>query len=270
MVLSMERWIGKVAVVTGASSGIGAAIAKRLVEEGLIVVGLARRSEIIEEHAKKLSDKKGKLYAVKTDMAKEEDILNAFKWITTNLGPIHILVNNAAIHMREELWNGNTETWRKTVDVNVIGLCIATREAIKIMKENNIDGHIIHINSIVGHKVLTLKYLDIYCATKFAVTALAETLRLELNSLKSKIKITRTQKSHSSSKKNNMHCRALAQVLLIPKSSLRNTERMREFKKLLEGALKPEDIADGAVYVLSTPPHVQIQELTIKPVGESL
>ncbi|KAJ8916022.1 hypothetical protein NQ315_010890, partial [Exocentrus adspersus] len=80
MVLSMDRWVGKVAIVTGASSGFGASIAEGLVRQGLKVVGLARRKDKLEGLAQKLSNKKGKLYPVQADITKEEDILNAFKW----------------------------------------------------------------------------------------------------------------------------------------------------------------------------------------------
>ncbi|CAH1119602.1 unnamed protein product [Phaedon cochleariae] len=252
MVLSMERWVGKVAVVTGASVGIGAAIARMLVENGVIVVGLARRSEEIEKLAKTLSGKKGKLYAVKTDLSKEEDIKNAFKWASENVGPVHILINNAGIHERTSLIDGDTEKWRKTLNINVVALCIATREAIKIMRENNIDGHIIHINSVVGHKVPDLPNLDVYPGTKYAVTSLTETLRLEINSLKLKIKIT-----------------SISPGAVNTPFFDEETRKIEIFEDLLANrSLNPEDIADGAQYVLSTPPGVQVHELTIKPLHE--
>ncbi|KAJ8964928.1 hypothetical protein NQ317_015394 [Molorchus minor] len=242
MVLSMDRWVGKVAVVTGASSGIGAAIAEQLVEEGLEVVALARRKERLDQLAKKLEGKKGKLYPIKTDVSKEEDILNAFKWIKENLGPVHVLVNNAGIVGNTNLSDGDSNVWRNIINVNVLGLSIATREAVRDMKANNVDGHIIHINSVVGHQLINAPNLNVYPATKYAVTALAETLRLELNSTKSKIKITSLSPG-------------LVDTELIPD----DYKQLDIFQKAFndKAVLDPQDIADGVVYALSTPPHVQ-------------
>lgn len=92
-----------------------------------------------------------KLYAIKVDITKEEEILDGFQWIKENLGPVSILVNNAGIIPNSDLSDGSTESWKRTIDINVLGLCIATREVLKQMKENGITGHIIHINSIAGH-----------------------------------------------------------------------------------------------------------------------
>lgn len=130
------------------------------------------------------------MYSIKADITKESDLLEAFDWIKTNLGPIHILINNAGILKASTLLEGNTETWKATFDTNVLSLCIATREAIKSMKENDIDGHIVHINSVSGHYVPRIKRINVYPASKHAVTALTETLRQELNLINSKIKIT--------------------------------------------------------------------------------
>ncbi|XP_018565965.1 farnesol dehydrogenase-like [Anoplophora glabripennis] len=253
MVLSMDRWVGKVAIVTGASAGIGAAICEKLVENGLQVVGVARRKEKIEELSQKLIGKSGKLHAVKADLTKEEDILGAFEWVKDNLGPVHILVNNAGIVQFGNLTEGDTESWRQVLDLNVLGLCIATREAIKNMKENNVDGHIIHINSIAGHKVPNITSFSIYPASKFAVTALTESLRLELNSLESKIRITSISPGATET-----------EFLETSNVDPNDAQLAKAFKTVL----RTEDIADAVVYVLSTPPHVQIHELTIKPVNE--
>ncbi|KAG5895115.1 hypothetical protein JTB14_008552 [Gonioctena quinquepunctata] len=254
MVVSMERWRGKVAVVTGASSGIGAEIAKKLVEEGLIVVGVARRTELMEKLASELSGDIGKLFSFKADLSKAEDITEAFKWTKENVGTVHILINCAGIHYRENLLEGDPENWKKTFDVNVMALCIATKEATTVMRRENIAGHIIHINSISGHKVPSLPNMNVYSGTKFAVTALTETLRQELMGIKSKIRVTSISPG----------------VVDTPIFD----EKMREsqgFKNLIGNSmLKSEDIADAIIYVLSTPPHVQIHELTIKPLNELL
>lgn len=94
----MERWIGRVAVVTGASSGIGAEIARQLAIKGLHVVGLARRKDKIEELSKKLPPNiKGSLKACQCSVTNEKEIRGAFEWIEKNAGPVSILVNNAGI-----------------------------------------------------------------------------------------------------------------------------------------------------------------------------
>ncbi|KAF2893588.1 hypothetical protein ILUMI_12584 [Ignelater luminosus] len=258
MVISMERWVGKVAIVTGASAGIGAAIAEQLVEAGLKVVGLARRKEKIQELSKKLEGKKGKLYAYQTDMAKEEDILKAFQWVKDSLGPVHILVNSADFTRDANLTEADSQLWKEVFDTNVLGLCIATREAIKHMRENNVTGHIIHINSVVGHYVPNLPHSSVYPASKHAVTALTETLRQELNSIGSKIKITSVSPGFVNTEFVDAAYKG---------SGTSPTPALKELLQTLPG-LQASDIADGVLYVLATPPHVQVHELMIRPVGE--
>ncbi|CAG2059212.1 unnamed protein product, partial [Timema podura] len=188
---TMERWSGRVALVTGASAGIGAAIVRELVKNGLIVVGLARRAELIEELSAELKGAPGKLHALKGDVSKEEDILAAFDWVKKNLGRIDVLVNNAGVLYLSMLTDGETSHWKQIFDLNVIGLSICTREAFKLMKEKGVDdGHIIHINSIDGHMPVKFPGMAHYFASKHAVTVLTEGLRRELVQLGSKIRVT--------------------------------------------------------------------------------
>ncbi|XP_069691186.1 dehydrogenase/reductase SDR family member 11-like isoform X2 [Periplaneta americana] len=190
--VAMERWVGRVAVVTGASSGIGAAIARDLVKKGLKVVGLARRLDRLQVAAVELKDLPGELHAVQCDITKEQDILSAFKWVKEHLGGVDVMVNNAGLLHQAFLSDGETSEWREMLDVNVLGLSICTREAISSMKERGVtDGHIVHINSISGHGLppsSTMCYM--YGATKNAVTMLAEGLRRELVKNNSKIRVT--------------------------------------------------------------------------------
>lgn len=153
-------------------------------------MGLARRKEKIEELSEKLKTAKGKLYAVRADITVESSIIDAFKWTQDNVGPVSILINNAGISQPTTLIGGNSEMWRKILDTNVVGLSIATREAVDQMLANKIDGHIVHVNSILGHYVAHIPQVNIYPASKFAVSALTETLRQEFAAIDSNIKIT--------------------------------------------------------------------------------
>jgi len=250
----MDKWVGKVALVTGASVGIGEATVEKLVEQGVKVVGIARRKEKLAELEKKHASKKGKFYGFQGDLTKEEDILNAFKWTKENVGPVSILVNNAAILPSGPLSSTPTKDWRYLLDLNVLALSIATREAITQMKANNIDGQIFHLNSVAGHKILNLEVIAFYTATKYAVTALAEALRLELGRNGSKTKITSISPGAVATE---MRDTTLAKMA---------PEVQAEAKK--SPSLDPADVANAIIFVLSTPKHVQIPELTIQAVGD--
>lgn len=191
----MERWSGKIAVVTGASSGIGAAITLDLVRAGLTVVGLARRAERVEQLRAQLpAHLAGALHAHKCDVSQETDILAAFAWIRETLGGCDILVNNAGTSAHCRLVEpGNTARLRETLDVNVVGLVQCTREAFQSMRERGVDGHVVLINSICGHALPMLPgvpSLHMYGASKYAVTAIAETLRQEFIGEGTRTKVT--------------------------------------------------------------------------------
>ncbi|XP_069683457.1 farnesol dehydrogenase-like [Periplaneta americana] len=242
---TMERWSGRVAVVTGASGGIGASIAAELTKKGLQVVGLARRSEKIEELSKSLGSSQGKLYTVKCDVSKESDVKEAFKWVKDKLGVVDILVNNAAVAYFNSIIDAPTDELKKMLDLNVLGLSMCTKEALQLMKEKGVDdGHIIHINSVAGHRPPSGRF-TMYSGTKHAVTALTEGLRRELVQQKSKIRVT-----------------SLSPGLV--KTDMPPEQYLKDYP-----SLNPEDIADAVMYVLGVPPHVQIHELTVNPVGQS-
>lgn len=192
----MHRWSGSVAVVTGASSGIGAAVALDLVNNGLIVVGLARRVERIEAlQSKILSDvTDGKLFGFKCDVCKEVDIVAAFKWVCDTFGGVDILINNAGMFGVTKLVEpGNTSLIRGILETNVLGVAICTREAFQSMKQRQVSGHVVLINSAVGHRIPVMTKcgsLNMYAPSKYAVTGMAEVLRQELISEGTKVKVT--------------------------------------------------------------------------------
>ncbi|XP_053687359.1 farnesol dehydrogenase-like [Sabethes cyaneus] len=243
----MDRWTGKVAVVTGASSGIGAATAKALANAGMVVIGLARRVERVEALKKDLPPSvQESFHAAKCDVSKEEDILKTFRWIEQKFGGVDVLINNAGILRETSLTQADTQKIREVLDTNVMGLVLCSREAFQSMKKRSVDGHIVHINSIAGHQVPNFPGINIYPASKHAVTAITETMRHELRTEGTKIKVT-------SISPGAVRTEILPEIMLTSEVPL----------------LKSEDIAEAVLYAVGTPPHVQVHELTIKPVGES-
>jgi len=248
----MERWVNKVAVVTGASSGIGAATVKDLLNTGLIVVGLARRVERVEEIRNQVDeDKRENLHALKCDVGDLESVTEAFTWIEDNLGGVDILINNAGCLSTGQLCDMDVQEVARVLQTNVMGIVHCTKFAFKSMKERSVDGHVILINSVAGHKVIggapgTAPNFNIYPPSKFAVTAMTEIYRLEFSGLGTKIKITSISPG-------------AVDTEIVPDS-------IREV--VGDTFLKSEDISQCILFALATPPHVQIHELTVKPVGE--
>lgn len=191
----MERWTNKVAVVTGASSGIGAAIATDLAKAGMIVVGLARRKERVDELKAQLpKSTKGSLHSFKCDVQQENEVVAAFAWVASKFGGVDVLINNAGIVRAGKLvGKDDTQGIRDTIATNIMGVVLCTREAFASMKARGVDGHIVLINSIAGHGVPRapgMSSLNIYPPTKHAVTAMTEVLRQELQAEGTKIKVT--------------------------------------------------------------------------------
>ncbi|XP_065167324.1 farnesol dehydrogenase-like [Atheta coriaria] len=250
----MQRYAGKVAIVTGASAGIGEAIVDSLTKAGMLVVGLARRVERVQTLAQKLSKEsaKGKLHAVQCDMRVEDDIVKAFEWTTKNVGNVQVLVNNAGVISQSNLSEGATEDWRKILETNVLGLCVATREATKNMKANKTEGHIIHINSITGISHIYFPTAGVYGASKHAVTNITEIFRQEMVAQKTNIKVSSISPG---AVRTEIHDAAGGM----------NEAMVERLSKM--PPLECEDIADAVIYVLGVPQRVQINELTIRPLN---
>lgn len=144
----MERWVGKIAVVTGASAGIGSAIVKDLAKAGVIVIGLARRVERVEAIKQEVPSFADNIHAYHCDVSNEQSILSAFDWIEKKFGGVHILVNNAGLTKYTTLLDPNNgQSLTDIVNTNILGLLFCTREAFKSMNKRDEDfGYIININ----------------------------------------------------------------------------------------------------------------------------
>lgn len=191
---SMERWWNKVAVVTGASSGIGAACAIDLVKGGMIVAGIARRKDRLEVLREKLPDElKSRIHSYKCDVSKEADVIQTFQLIKENLGTVHVLVNSAGMASSIELTGMYcTDEIRENINLGIMGAAFCIREAFNQMKEANVKGHIVLMNSTFGRRnsPFPLGSLNIYPAVKSALIAMSETYIKEFSSAGTDIKMT--------------------------------------------------------------------------------
>ncbi|XP_013385782.1 dehydrogenase/reductase SDR family member 11 isoform X2 [Lingula anatina] len=251
----MDRWKGRVALVTGASVGIGAAIVRKLVQHGMKVVGCARGVEKIQALADELKDKDGTLLPIKCDLSNEEEILSMFKTIKQTWGGVDVCINNAGLALNAPLLSGATEQWKTMLDVNIMGLCICSREAFKSMRERKVDdGHIILISSMSGHRVIPSAAIHFYSATKYAVTGILEGLRNEVRALKTNIRIS-----------------AVSPGVVETEFAYRLHEGQEEKAKAIYSkapVLQGEDIADAVIYALSAPPHVQVHDILLRPTSQ--
>nr|XP_019588070.1 PREDICTED: dehydrogenase/reductase SDR family member 11 isoform X2 [Rhinolophus sinicus] len=250
----MERWRDRLALVTGASGGIGAAVVRALVQQGLKVVGCARTVSSIEELAAecKSAGYPGTLIPYRCDLSNEEDILSMFSAIRCQHSGVDICINNAGLARPDTLLSGSTSGWNEMFNVNVLALSICTREAYQSMKERKVDdGHIININSMSGHRVLPQSVVHFYSATKYAVTALTEGLRQELREAQTHIRATCISPG-------------LVETQFAFKLHDKDPEKAAATYEHIK-CLKPEDVAEAVIFVLSAPPHVQIGDIQMRP-----
>ncbi|XP_055344776.1 dehydrogenase/reductase SDR family member 11-like [Paramacrobiotus metropolitanus] len=252
----MERWKGRVALVTGASAGIGYAIADALARNGMKVIGCARNTEKILELGKMHKSGPGSVEAVVCDVSQPEQITAMFEHIEKRYKYIDVLVNNAGIASFASLLSGKTEQWRKLFEVNVLGLCICAREALNLIQKNGVtDGNIINIGSTAGHSHLNFPDGHFYSGTKHMVTSLTESLHREVRAMEPKNNIRITDISPGVVKTEIVQ-RSLAEI----GESQEQLDFLHDYQ-----TLSSEEIADSVLYVLSAPQHVNVKTLIIAP-----
>ena len=180
----MAKLKGKVAVVTGASKGIGAAIAEKLGEEGAkIVVNYASDKAGADKVVAKIKAAGGDAFAVKADVSKSEDIKKLFNETKSHYGQVDVLVNNAGVYEFRLLEGIDEQHFRKQFDLNVLGLLLTTKEAVSNM--NGSGGSIINVSSVVAKTPPPAG--SVYSATKGAVDVITRSLALELGPKKIRV-----------------------------------------------------------------------------------
>jgi 17beta-estradiol 17-dehydrogenase / 3beta-hydroxysteroid 3-dehydrogenase len=242
---------GKVAFVTGASSGIGKACALSLGAKGSKVAITARRKERLEELAKQIKKAGGEALVLPANIRDEQELLAAFQKVDDHFGALDIVVNNAGLGRMSPIHGGETEAWREMLDVNVLALTIVMREGLARFPESG--GHIINISSMAGHRIPPKG--GFYGATKFAVKCLTEVTRRELRARNSHTRITAISPGFVDTE--------FFQVLT------GDAEKAKEVLIAVDKPLSPQDIADAMLYALKAPAHVSIHDILLRPTTQA-
>ena len=230
----------KTALITGASSGIGAACAKALANNGAKVVLTGRNQTSLEQ----LSEEIGGRYMV-ADISQNDEVIKLFDEIGES---IDILVNNAGIAPKASIIEGKIESFEDLLRVNVLAVVHCCQLAIKKFDPST-GGQIINISSMSGHRVPPSG--GFYAATKFAVRAITEALRYELKIQKNKTRVS-------------MISPGFVDTPLLDNYFKGNEEKLSELRERLE-MLKPEDVANSLIHILESPNHVEIGDIMMRP-----
>ncbi len=242
---------GRVAAITGASSGIGEATALALSGAGAAVALGARRKDRIEALAKRIEDDGGKALAVEVDVGDEAQARAFIERAHSELGGLHALINNAGVMLLGPVEGADTEEWRRMVNVNVLGLLYCTHAAIGPIRESG-GGDIVNVSSVAGRHAAA--GAGVYNFTKFGVTGFSEALRQE--ALHSKIRVTCVEPGFVATELQGHNKNPVVQ---------QGVKKMRE---QIGDVLEAEDIADAILYAVSRPPHVSINEVLVRPTGQ--
>lgn len=230
---------GKTAIITGASSGIGLAIAKELAGEGVNVVLAARRAEKLEELASEINQMgTAKALAVQTDMTNKADVEQLVQKAKAAFEHVDIFVNNAGQMLSATVRSGKVEEWEQMIDVNIKGVLYGIHAVLPSMLDRS-SGHIINIASVSGLEVT--KMSTVYSATKYAVRAISAGLEKEL--ARTGVRVTNISPG----------------MVDTPLSSASGRSNDR---KKLEAA----DIAKAVTYAAAQPDYVNVNEITVRPV----
>ena len=267
----MGKLQDKVAIVTGASSGIGLAIAKALGRESAAVVLAGRTVAPMEKAADEISANSGRALVRRVDVRDEKQVRDLVDSAVKEFGKLDVMVNNAGVNPFDSVLKGDVERWRETLETNVIGLALGCREAYRVMKGKG--GHIVNMSSVAA------RYAEpdgpMYAASKHAAGALTESLRLALQG--KNIRVTAVMPGAV----------ATSLVRSMPQEQLFGIARMfgvdpeqAGFKpgeqlpqEILDRVaavaknvvLRPEDIAEAVLYAVTQPETVHINEIMVRP-----
>jgi NADP-dependent 3-hydroxy acid dehydrogenase YdfG len=240
----------KIAIITGASSGIGEATALALSKAGAKIAIGARRTDRLESLKNQIVKNGGDVLVQKLDVTKKSECDSFVDAVIKKWETVDVLVNNAGLMPLSFFKNLKINEWDQMIDVNIKGVLYCTAAAIPHMLAKK-SGHIVNISSVAGRIVFPAG--SVYCATKHAITALSEGLRQEF-SQRFNIRVTCIEPGVVATELTN----TITDDSL--KAFVESTKKME--------ALRAQDIANAIVYAVESPPHVNVNEILIRPITQ--
>ncbi len=245
----MSEIQNKVVIITGASSGLGEATARRLAKNGAKLMLAARREDRLKELAAEIQKDGGTVKYQVTDVSDRNQVEALAKATHQAYERIDVLVNNAGLMPLSPLAATKVDEWEKMVDVNIKGVLYGIAAVMPIMQQQK-SGHIINLSSVAGHKVFPGG--TVYCATKFAVKAISEGIRLE---------------SNGEVRSTNISPGAVDTELT---STISHEETAKNVDQLYGVAIDADAIARAIAYAIEQPGDVDINEIIIRPTKQEL
>jgi len=241
----------KVVVITGASSGIGEATAKKLAAAGNKLVLGARRESRLQEIVAAIEQAGGEAVYAVTDVTSSDSVKALAQKAVDTYGRIDVWMSNAGLMPQSELIQGRTEDWDRMIDVNIKGVLYGIAAALPIMRAQK-SGQFINTASVAGHAVHPAS--SVYSATKYAVRAISEGLRQEEAIAGSNVRVTVVSPGMVATELTNHITDAATK------------DRLEH--AWADNAISPEEVADSILFAVNLPENTSMNELVIRPTSQ--
>lgn len=243
---------GRRILITGASSGIGEATAEAVVAAGGAVALAARRKDRLDDLAARLESAGGRAVAIEADIGQEEQASAVVARASDELDGLDGLVNNAGVMLLGLVQGADTDEWRRMIDVNLLGLLYCTHAAVPVMRDGG-GGDVVNVSSVAGR--IAAMGSAVYNMTKWGVTGFSEALRQECAHIN--VRVTCVEPGWVDTELQGHNTNPMV------------VERMEEMRKATGKVLEAVDIANAIVYALSQPQHVSLNEVLVRPTGQT-